>query len=97
MSDSQLEDVARVCNRYPDIQLTYDLVDGAEVAAEDAVTMQVHTTTSFAKASVCLCWVAVEEYSALLVTHSNRHGGPYTILIVEFCEWRPSSGALLAQ
>ena len=41
MSDSQLEDVARVCNRYPDIQLTYDIAGGRTAAAGDAVTLQV--------------------------------------------------------
>ncbi|CAL5418655.1 unnamed protein product [Camellia sinensis] len=28
MSDSQLMDIARVCNRFPNIDLTYDVVDG---------------------------------------------------------------------
>ena len=41
MSESQLEDVARVCNRYPDIQLTYSLPDGAVVAANESVMLQV--------------------------------------------------------
>lgn len=41
MTETQLMDVAKVCNRYPDIQLTYEVVGGTEVAAEDAVTLQV--------------------------------------------------------
>ena len=41
MSESQMEDVARVCNRYPDIQLNYELVGGAVVAAEDSLIIQV--------------------------------------------------------
>jgi len=35
----QLEDVARVCNRYPDIQLTYQLEGGNSVAAKKQVTL----------------------------------------------------------
>lgn len=41
MSDGQLEDVARVCNRYPDIQLNYEVTSGTSVAAGDAVALQV--------------------------------------------------------
>ena len=41
MSDAQLEDVARVCNRYPDIQLTYELAGGNSAASGDAVSLQV--------------------------------------------------------
>ena len=39
MTDGQLEDVARVCNRYPDIQLTYQLEGGNSVAAGGQVTL----------------------------------------------------------
>ena len=39
MSQGQLEDVARVCNRYPDIQLTYALPSGNAAAAGDQVTL----------------------------------------------------------
>ena len=39
MTDMQLEDVARVCNRYPDIQLTYQLEGGNSVAAKKQVTL----------------------------------------------------------
>lgn len=41
MSDAQLEDVARTCNRYPDIQLNYELVGGSRAPAGDAVTVSV--------------------------------------------------------
>ena len=41
MSDAQLEDVARVCNRYPDIQLTYELAGGNSATSGDAVSLQV--------------------------------------------------------
>lgn len=41
MSDSQLEDVAKVCNRYPDIQVNYELVGGSTVGAEENVSMQI--------------------------------------------------------
>ena len=37
MSQGQLEDVARTCNRYPDIQLTYQLPGGTSVAAGEQV------------------------------------------------------------
>ena len=39
MSEAQLEDVARVCNRYPDIQLSYQLEGGASVPAGEQVTL----------------------------------------------------------
>ena len=39
MSAGQLEDVARVCNRYPDIQLTYQLPTGTSTAAGEQVTL----------------------------------------------------------
>ncbi|KAL7257965.1 hypothetical protein ACSBR1_004148 [Camellia fascicularis] len=41
MSDSQLMDIARVCNRFPNIDLTYDVVDGDNVRAGDDVSLQV--------------------------------------------------------
>lgn len=43
MTDSQMEDVARVCNRYPDIQLSYELAGGGKepVPAQGSVAMQV--------------------------------------------------------
>lgn len=41
LSDRQLEDVARVCNRYPDIQLNYEVPGGTEVSAGDNVTVVV--------------------------------------------------------
>ncbi len=39
MSAGQLEDVAHVCNRYPDIQLTYQLPTGTSTAAGEQVTL----------------------------------------------------------
>ena len=39
MSEAQLEDVARVCNRYPDIHLSYQLEGGASVPAGEQVTL----------------------------------------------------------
>ncbi|XP_028119477.1 DExH-box ATP-dependent RNA helicase DExH12-like isoform X1 [Camellia sinensis] len=41
MSDSQLMDIAQVCNRFPNIDLTYDVVDGDNVRAGDDVSLQV--------------------------------------------------------
>lgn len=43
MTESQLEDVARVCNRYPDIQLSYEIAGGGKepVPANGSVSMQV--------------------------------------------------------
>ncbi|CAL5442767.1 unnamed protein product [Camellia sinensis] len=41
MSDSQLMDIARVCNRFLNIDLTYDVVDGDNVRAGDDVSLQV--------------------------------------------------------
>lgn len=39
MSEGQLAEVARVANRYPDIQLTYQLPTGTAAAAGDQVTL----------------------------------------------------------
>ncbi|CAI5996773.1 unnamed protein product [Closterium sp. NIES-64] len=40
MSEEQLSDVARVCNRFPSIDLNYDLINGQDVAAGENVVMQ---------------------------------------------------------
>ncbi|CAD7700973.1 unnamed protein product, partial [Ostreobium quekettii] len=42
MSDAQLHDVTLFCNRYPDIQLNYQLVNTQPVAAGDQVTIRVN-------------------------------------------------------
>lgn len=39
MSEGQLADVLRVCHRYPDIQLTYQMPGGASVAAGNQVQL----------------------------------------------------------
>ena len=41
MSDPQLADVARVCNRYPDIELNFDVVGGESVTAGEPVQLSV--------------------------------------------------------
>ena len=41
MPAAHLADVARVCNRYPSIELTFEIEDADEVAAGDAVTIVV--------------------------------------------------------
>merc|ERR1719246_430880 len=41
LSAAQLADVARVCNRYPNIDLTYEVEDADEVASGDTVTVLV--------------------------------------------------------
>ena len=41
MSASQLADVARVCNRYPNIDVSYEVEDEDEVASGDTVTVVV--------------------------------------------------------
>ena len=41
MSDPQLADVARVCNRYPDIEVNFDVVGGETVTAGEAVQINV--------------------------------------------------------
>ncbi|KAI8023822.1 DExH-box ATP-dependent RNA helicase DExH12 [Camellia lanceoleosa] len=40
MSDSQLVDIAWVCNRFPNIDLTYDVVDADNVRTGDDVSLQ---------------------------------------------------------
>ena len=41
MSEEQLKELARVCNRYPDIQLSFEIEGGAIVAADDDVFVKV--------------------------------------------------------
>lgn len=41
MSDLQLLDIARFCNRFPNIDLTYHVVDSDNVSAGDDVSVQV--------------------------------------------------------
>jgi pre-mRNA-splicing helicase BRR2 len=41
MSDQQLADVARFCNRYPDIEMEHALQGGAAAAPGDPVTVEV--------------------------------------------------------
>jgi pre-mRNA-splicing helicase BRR2 len=41
MTDSQLLDIARFCNRFPNIDLTYEILDNDNVRAGDEITLQV--------------------------------------------------------
>ncbi|MCE0481732.1 DExH-box ATP-dependent RNA helicase DExH12 [Datura stramonium] len=41
MSEPQLMDIAHFCNRFPKVDLTYDLLDGGNVRAGDDVSLQV--------------------------------------------------------
>ncbi|XP_048127007.1 DExH-box ATP-dependent RNA helicase DExH12-like [Rhodamnia argentea] len=41
MSDSQLLDIARFCNRFPNINLTYEVLNDDSVGAGDDITLQV--------------------------------------------------------
>lgn len=41
MSDRQLHDVTVVCNRYPDIQLNFEVLDAKNVTAGEKVTIVV--------------------------------------------------------
>ncbi|CAJ2650466.1 unnamed protein product [Trifolium pratense] len=41
MTDSQLLDIARFCNHFPNIDLTYEILDNDNVRAGDDVTLQV--------------------------------------------------------
>ena len=41
MSDPQLADVARVCNRYPDIEVNFDVTGGETVTAGEPVHINV--------------------------------------------------------
>jgi len=41
MKDSELLDIARFCNRFPNIDLTYEVVDSEEVTPGKEVTLQV--------------------------------------------------------
>lgn len=50
MSEAQLEDVARFCNRYPDIQMAHQLVDAEDVRAGDQVQLTVQLEREMAGA-----------------------------------------------
>ena len=41
LSQPELMDVVRVCNRFPSIDLTYEIADGEEVVGGEQVTLQV--------------------------------------------------------
>ncbi|CAA7057085.1 unnamed protein product [Microthlaspi erraticum] len=41
MPDAQLLDIARFCNRFPNIDLTYEVVDSSEVTIRKEITLQV--------------------------------------------------------
>lgn len=41
MSDLQLLDIAQFCNRFPNIDMSYDVVDGDNIGASDDITMVV--------------------------------------------------------
>ena len=41
MSESQLSDIARFCNRYPDIQMTHAVAGAGDLTAGEPVTVEV--------------------------------------------------------
>ncbi|PON73250.1 U5 small nuclear ribonucleoprotein 200 kDa helicase [Trema orientale] len=41
MTDSQLLDIARFCNRFPNIDMSYEVLEGDNVRAGDLITLQV--------------------------------------------------------
>lgn len=41
MSDAQLMDIARVCNRFPNIDLVHEVLDSDDISAGETVTLQV--------------------------------------------------------
>lgn len=41
MSDTQLMDIARFCNRFPNIDLTYEVVDGDDITAGEDISVHV--------------------------------------------------------
>ena len=45
MSDAQLLDIARFCNRFPNIDLAYDILQSDDVSARENVTLQVTLET----------------------------------------------------
>lgn len=47
MSDAKLEAVAKWCNRYPDIDLKFDIDDKDDIATGDAVTVLVQLERDF--------------------------------------------------
>ena len=77
MSDPQLADVARVCNRYPDIDVEFDVVGGQTVTAGEQVQLTVTMERSLpegqdlapvhAPRSVC------SPSHQLCIIHGNGH------------------------
>ncbi|KAI7979663.1 DExH-box ATP-dependent RNA helicase DExH13 [Camellia lanceoleosa] len=65
MSDSQLMDIARVCNHFPNIDLTYDVVDGDNVRAGDDVSLQERRPIP-SISCVILIWVVTKNIALLL-------------------------------
>lgn len=41
MSESQLSDIARFCNRYPDIQMTHAVANAHDLTAGESATVEV--------------------------------------------------------
>ena len=41
MDDSKLHDIARFCNRFPNIDMTYDVLDSEDIRPGDKVTLQI--------------------------------------------------------
>ncbi len=41
LSEAEMADVARFCNRYPNIELTYEVLDKEEITSGSAVNMLV--------------------------------------------------------
>jgi pre-mRNA-splicing helicase BRR2 len=41
MTDAQLMDIARVCNRFPNIDLVHEVLDSDDISAGETVTLQV--------------------------------------------------------
>ena len=44
LPDSKLEAVAKWCNRYPDIDIKYEIADADDITTADPVTVQVNST-----------------------------------------------------
>lgn len=69
MNEDQLQEVARVCNRYPSIELNYEVANKGEIVAGDDVALQVQLEREFEEDEVGPADAL--RYNTLALFHSS--------------------------